>query len=333
MKTVLNIFAVAIVLAGSGIVSWRPGSGVGPNAEALLAAAPLGEERKDNAHEVLSLWGGALIDPVEKVIFVANAGGVIEAIDIATGNTLWQTQKKHGMRWPVAVHGRTLVVRERDKPLRIAGLDLDANGKTLWTTEPVLPEWVKGPKWLEDWPSREREGREREVRERLPERQRDKPEPELKELQLAALEKLKMGTYRCEERIEKGEFVMRWQAANALAEPSSGVVVVDLKTGKFRTRPLEKDRQIEEKVPPGTVEYNGTVFGVAETLDVGDWVKTLPASRSIVEARMLTAVDKKTNKVLWEHILRMRSYKEIRSVNGEKLHEFTIPKGQAPNRR
>jgi hypothetical protein len=154
----------------------------------------------------------------------------------------------------------------------------------------------------------------------VPEKERDKPEREDIRLALPdAMTRLR-GTYRCEERIEKGEFVMRWQAAATPLEPgakeASGVVVVDLGTGKFRTQPLEKGRKIEEQNPPGTVEWEGIVFSVAESKHVGDWVKTLPPSRSIIEARMLLAVDKKTNKVLWEHTLWEWGYSEKKGEPG-----------------
>src|ERR1043166_655200 len=197
MKMLFNILALAIVLAGSG---------VGLNQ--TIAAGPAGKKK---AHDVLTLQDGVLIDLVEKAIFVPKAEGGIEAIDIATGNTLWKTKKEDGTYWPVAVHGRTLGVRVRDKPLRIGGLDLDAKGKRLWITEPVLPEWVKGPEWLKEVPKRNRK-----LPEWVPEPERSKPRSLNRDLQLAVMDAISKarGTYRCEERIEKGEFVMRWQAAN-----------------------------------------------------------------------------------------------------------------------
>ena len=241
-------------------------------------------EEKKKAHEVLTLQGPVLIDPAEKAIFVGNVEGGVEALDIATGNTLWQTKKEEGVRWPVAVYGRTLVVRVRDNPLRIAALDLDAKGKTLWITEPVLPAWVKGPEWMkENKPQWLREF------ERMDERKENKlGRPDRRELELALLDKLK-GTYQCEERIEKGEFVMRWRAVSGPLDPkakeASGVVVVDLETGKFRTQPLAKDRKIEEKLPPPTVEWKGIVLSVVVGKHEGNWAKTLPASRFISEGR------------------------------------------------
>src|SRR5262249_3929771 len=165
--------------------------GVGPNAEAF--AAPAAEKKK--AHEVLALEGGVLIDPVEKAIFAAKTEGGIEAIDITTGKALWQTKKEEGKLWPVAVYGRTLVVRLRDRPLRIAALDLDARGKMLWKTEPVLPDWVKGPKWMKDKPTG-KGGLDRQA------------------LESDFLDAITRGTYLCEERIEKGKFVMRWRATS-----------------------------------------------------------------------------------------------------------------------
>ncbi|MBM3992560.1 MAG: hypothetical protein FJ303_00140 [Planctomycetes bacterium] len=302
MKTAIHIVAIAILL------------GVTPSPS---FATP---KEKKKAHEVLTLMGGVLIDPVEKAIFVAKTVDGIEAIDIATGKTLWQTKKEEGTYWPVAVYGRTLVVRVRANPLRIAALDLDAKGRMLWMTEPVLPEWVKGPEWLKDKPRHKRE-----APEWVPESERAKPTPQ--ELLSAALDELVKGSYRCEERIEKGEFVMRWRAAsdavffekpNSLpnAKEASGVVVVDLETDKIRTQPLSKDRRIEEHAYPPSVEWNGIDFSVAVGKHVGDWVKTLPASRRIIESRLLRAVEKKTGKLLWERTLWEWGYKETRRVNG-----------------
>jgi hypothetical protein len=256
-----------------------------------------------------------LVDPAEKAIFIAKAEGGIEALAIATGKTLWQTNKEEGARWLVAVYGRTLVVRARANPLRIAGLDLDANGKVLWMTEPVLPEWVKGPEWLKEMPRRNRE-----LPEWVPEEQRNKPtRPDLKELGLALVDKVK-GTYRCEEQIEKREFVMRWQAKtdpiDAKAKDGSGVVFVDLETGKVRTQPLGKDRKIEEKGPRGEVEWNGIVLSVAVGKHVTNWFKTDPPYRGIIEGRYLEAVDKQTRRLLWERALWEWGYWETKRVNG-----------------
>jgi hypothetical protein len=288
MKTVCSILAMAIFLGGSGA------------------------QEKKKAHEVHALHDGVLIDPAEKAIFVGKAEGGIEALDITTGTTLWQTNKGDGMRWPVAVYGRTLVVRVRDNPLRIAALDLDAKGKVLWTTDPVLPEWVKGPEWMKN----EKPNWIKEL-ERTRERRDEKPgHADRRERKLDMLDKIK-GTYQCEEQIEKGEFVMRWRAATVpKTKEGSGVVLVDLEAGKVRTQQLDKDRKIEERFPPSSVEWNGIVFSSAVGKHVGDWVKTYPASRRIVEGHYLLAVDKKTNKIVWERTLWEWGFKETRLVNG-----------------
>jgi hypothetical protein len=288
MKKVFKLLALTIFLCSSGVVAWRP------PAEAFAAPAP---EGKKKANEVMPLQYGVLIAPGEKTIFLAKIEGGIEAIDMVTGHTLWQTKKEEGMRWPVAVFGRKLVVRVRDNPLRIAALDLDAKGKMVWITEPVLPEWVKGPNWMEE-----------RNRAMLPERERAKPDTKEIAAKEFLFEARTRGAYRCEEQIEKGEFVMRWQAATDLVDldkPSdvskvkeaSGIVFVDLETGKIRTQPLEKDRKIEEKVRSQPVEWEGIVFSVVLSTDGA-----------------LVAVDKKTNKVLWQ-----------RTVLEEKRYERKNP--------
>src|SRR5262249_41096202 len=113
---------------------------------------------------------------------------------------------------------------------------------------------------------------------------------------------------------EKGKFVLRWRASSqplALRNPGkapgakegSGVVIVYLETGKSRAQPLEKGRKIEEKDLPAMVEWKGTEFHVGVSEGVGNWAKTLPASRFRVESRTLRAVDKKTKKFLWSRTL------------------------------
>jgi hypothetical protein len=263
---------------------------------------------KKKAHDVQTLDFGVLVDPAEKAVFVPKAEGGIEAVEIATGNTLWQTPKEDGTRWAVAVHGRTLVVRVHDWPLRVAGMDLDAKGKTLWTTEPVLPDWIQGPEWVEG-----KRRRPRVPPKTLPADQRSKPNPEERNQDILDELKRPRGTCRFEERIEQEEFVMRWRAATAPArlgaKEGSGIVLVDLESGKFRTQPLEKGREIEAKLP-ASVEWNGLRLHVGHGKYVGDWAKTLPASRSIVEGRYLLAVETKTNKVRWERTLQEWGYTE-----------------------
>jgi hypothetical protein len=130
----------------------------------------------------------------------------------------------------------------------------------------------------------------------------------------AILDRLK-GSYVCEERIEKGEFVMRWRAETSpLEKPKAerGVVFIDLATGKLRTEPLPKERKIEEKLAPGSAQCNGMVLSVAVGRHVGDWVKTFPASRFVSEGHYLMAADKKTNTVVWQHTLYEWKYHEFR---------------------
>jgi hypothetical protein len=105
----------------------------------LLAAAPAPE--KDNTARPASLPIG-VVDAAGKVGYVPNDKAGIDAIDLANGETLWQT--KESTQPLLALEKRLVVwVPVKDKhEIRLLVLDTTDKGKKVLETDPIaLPDW------------------------------------------------------------------------------------------------------------------------------------------------------------------------------------------------
>jgi outer membrane protein assembly factor BamB len=129
------------------------------------------------------------VDPAGATFFVTNANGNVEAVDLATGETLWESANAYR---PLAVAGHKLIAQARvkDAPdtMRLVLLDLDAKGKLLKQSEEII---VGGTTEYDSGESHVREGgREGE---RLP-----------------VVQAHRTFTFSITATVEKGEAVVRW---------------------------------------------------------------------------------------------------------------------------
>ncbi len=106
------------------------------------AAAPAPDKENTPFRPVLLPLGVA--DPAGRIGFVANDKDGIDAIDLATGDTLWQTKESTK---PLLAFEKRLVVwaAVKDKPhdVRVLVLDTTDKGKKVLESEPIaLPDWA-----------------------------------------------------------------------------------------------------------------------------------------------------------------------------------------------
>ncbi len=88
------------------------------------------------------LPGGGLIDATGRVGYVAAANGGLEALDLATGDVLWQTVEAQR---PLLIANGKLYAQAGVKRnrLRLMAFDLAKKGECLLETDPVVfPDWV-----------------------------------------------------------------------------------------------------------------------------------------------------------------------------------------------
>ena len=107
---------------------------------APMLAAPIGS----SAWITPTLLPGGVADAAGKTGFLANDKNAVEAVDLATGAVLW-TAEVPGK--PLIVAGNRLAVqvplKGKGNGVRVVLLDLDARGKQVGESEPVVfPDWV-----------------------------------------------------------------------------------------------------------------------------------------------------------------------------------------------
>ncbi len=93
------------------------------------------------AFEPLLLPGG-IVDPTGRTAYLANAHGGIDAVDLASGELLWETAEAQR---PLMVLGSHLLAQAGVKRnrLRILAFDVAARGECVLESDPVvLPGWV-----------------------------------------------------------------------------------------------------------------------------------------------------------------------------------------------
>jgi hypothetical protein len=254
----------------AGVVFLAPGLPL-PKSGAL--PPPDGVKNKEGPAKVQQLRGGlALFDG--KVVYVVNPGGGIDARDVETGQVLWTTEKK--LYWPLAVHGRLLVVRERDPQkanlVRLVFLDLDQKGKVVKQCEPVEFPAV----WWNDPISHYIGGA-------------PKPTP-------------LVPVFHSENRIENGKLMIAWETgwimglAKDATQVKKGLFAVDLESGKVQVLQAEKSFVEPKEIVVGERKFTVIDVTTQSNPNVGiNITSTVPK---------LLATDTKTGKVAWECVLR-----------------------------
>jgi hypothetical protein len=124
------LVALCLVVTGAGVSPGTPQAGKG--AEALLQPA--------------LLLPGGIADPAGQTAYVTNTTGGMDAIDLKTGQTLWDTREA---TQPLIVSGNRLaaLVRLKGKPatVRIVILDVAQKGKKIRECPPLeFPGYRKG---------------------------------------------------------------------------------------------------------------------------------------------------------------------------------------------
>jgi hypothetical protein len=108
---------------------------------AALAVPAAFPGEPEAARHVLLLPGG-VADLAGRTGFVANASGGIDAIDLVTGELLWQTAEAQR---PLLASGDRLYAHTvgKDNHLRVLACDVTRRGAVLFESKPVtLPDWV-----------------------------------------------------------------------------------------------------------------------------------------------------------------------------------------------
>jgi hypothetical protein len=122
MRSSISRSFVAILLAGAVLLASTAARAAGTD-DAGVCVVP-------------AIPAGA-VDPAGAAFFVTNDKGNIEAIDLKTGKTLWESSEAYR---PLVVAGTKLVTQAavKDKPqaVRIVLLDLKAEGKLIKQSEP-----------------------------------------------------------------------------------------------------------------------------------------------------------------------------------------------------
>jgi hypothetical protein len=101
-----------------------------------------GGEGSGVAPPPVRLFPGGILDPGGRTAYLASAADGIEAIDLTTGELLWQT---HEAQVPILVLGNRLIAQAGVKRnrLRILTFDLERKGECCAESDPVvLPGWV-----------------------------------------------------------------------------------------------------------------------------------------------------------------------------------------------
>jgi hypothetical protein len=109
---------------------------------ALTPALCARPEEPDEGHRVLLLPGG-VADLAGRTGFVANASGGIDAIDLVTGELLWQTAEAQR---PLIASGNRLYATtvSKDNHLRVLAFDVSRKGALLIESKPLtLPDWAR----------------------------------------------------------------------------------------------------------------------------------------------------------------------------------------------
>jgi len=234
------------------------------------------------------LVGGVLLDPSADAIYVMNTDGGIDALAFKTGKLRWKTVKEKTYYWPIAVLGDRLVARTLDQGKNtVAVLDVTRDGKLLMNSEPLpFPDWAQTYDW--GLGTRPAAG--------------GPPAPFPPPFTVAH-------SFAAEERLEKCELVIDWQASIQVfktkpragdPEPKApepraagGTFRIDLGTGRVVSKIVEP-----KKLAPIEPSASGTVG------DVDYVVETTPdSSGAIVNYRRTLKATEKSGKVLWKHPL------------------------------
>ncbi|MDB5309889.1 MAG: hypothetical protein JWO38_4091 [Gemmataceae bacterium] len=290
MRTVKSLVP-SMVLATVAVLGGGPALG-----------APL-PEAKEAVEPVYLPYG--ITDAAGEVGYLTlPAGDGLVAVDLATGEVLWQTKEANQ---PLVVAGKRLVARTaRDNRVRVVVLDIAAKGKCLLESEPLdLPNWAAVARpWTYQGQNR-----------------RFIAEGRIGGANLVALDWwAQAGSWR-------GTFQ---SDAELKGKTASGVARVNLETGKVEMLPAVKedrelrsqwgpehglslDRDTNLKKLPAEVQAvakrnNWRTAHLAGPRAYG-WLPDstyglLPTGDRTGERESVQAVDAKTGKVLWERLVR-----------------------------
>jgi hypothetical protein len=141
------ILGIALVPTGGPSSAQAPPPGpvalvaAPPPPASVLAGASRGEVRFAVPRQARPFPGG-ILDPGGRTAYLAGAGEGIEAIDLTTGEVVWQT---HEAQIPILVLGNRLLAQAGVKRnrLRVLTFDLERKGECIAESDPVvLPAWV-----------------------------------------------------------------------------------------------------------------------------------------------------------------------------------------------
>jgi hypothetical protein len=259
---------------------------------------------QDKGGKVLQLRQGLVVFDAQAA-YAVNPDGGIDALDLQTGKLLWTASPtippkgkdgnltfgpapEKSCYWPLAVHGRLLVTRERipqkGNLVRIVLLDLDQKGKVAKHFAPIEFPVV----WWNDPGSQYIGGAGPAP---IP------PPP----------------VFRCENSIEGGKLLIAWEGIwsdgplpGSAKQVKKGLFEVDLETGKGRVLPA--DKKITEPVHIVVSDRKFTV--------VDSTTNTKPSPGIFVTTTVpnLQATDTTTGKLAWQMKLRGGSTVTINSL-------------------
>lgn len=120
--------------------SFRSGSSLGVF---LVIATVISGGSPPAAAEAFDLRQGVVVDDARGIAYVARPGGVVEALNLLSGSSIWQSSEA---ALPLALCGSFLLAQaEHPEPgplLRLVVLDVDARGRTVTEAVRELPRGV-----------------------------------------------------------------------------------------------------------------------------------------------------------------------------------------------
>jgi hypothetical protein len=263
-------------------------------AEAFLA--PQAAEEKDSMSPVEPVYlPGGVTEQAGKVGYLTlPTGDGLAAVDLATGEVLWQTKEAH--RALIVLGNRLIARKSQEGRLRVVVLDLSAKGKVLLESEvlPLPAGTVVDRPWVYQ---------------------------------------LRNRRFAAEGRIVKGNLELKWWAQagfwggafhtieQAKGTTKSGVAQVNLETGKVEMLAGEKLGPLPEASPSGIsltpmdeAEFKKLPAKAQEIAKQNSWSAAYLAdgraygrrfrSEGGTDHEFIEAVDVQTGKVIWERLIR-----------------------------
>lgn len=116
-----------------------------------LAATPAGGERCKEIVQLPHVLPGGVADPAGRTGYLARPQGGIAAVDLRSGEVLWETRLGH---LPLAVVGDHVYASARDEAnvLRVVGFDTTRKGVCSFESDPIdLPKELENRRTLLTW--------------------------------------------------------------------------------------------------------------------------------------------------------------------------------------